>query len=89
MRQFVAIVLKEAGEDFVVTFPDLPGCVTFVGSLEAAPAAAAEALADRLEKLEWIGETIPEPSTYEAIRRDPRNADCEVIHVEATSGSMV
>ena len=89
MRQFVAVVFKDPDGDFVVIFPDLPECVTFVESLEAAPAAAAEALADRLLKLEWIGKTIPEPSTYEAIRRDPRNADCEMIRVEATGGSTL
>jgi predicted RNase H-like HicB family nuclease len=89
MRQFVAVVFKDRDGDFAVTFPDLPECVTFVGSLEAAPAAAAEALADRLLKLEWSGKTIPEPSTYEAVRRDPRNVDCEVIRVEATGGSTL
>jgi predicted RNase H-like HicB family nuclease len=88
MRQFIAIILKEPDGDFVVTFPDLPECVTFAGSLEAAFAAAAEALTDRLEKLEWSDESIPEPSTYEAIRRDPRSTDCEVIRVETAGGSM-
>jgi predicted RNase H-like HicB family nuclease len=86
MRQFFAIVFEESDGDFVVTFPDLPECVTFVESLEAAPAAAAEALDDRLLKLEWIGKAIPEPSTYEAIRRDLQNVDCEVIRVEAMGG---
>jgi predicted RNase H-like HicB family nuclease len=85
MRKFVAVILKDPDGDFVVTFPDLPECVTFVGSLDAAPGAAVEALADHLEKMEWIGETVPEPSNYEAIRNDPRNMDCEVIHVETTS----
>jgi hypothetical protein len=47
-----------------------------VDSLEAAPAAAAEVLADCLEKMEWIGEASPEPSTYEAIRGDPQNMGC-------------
>jgi predicted RNase H-like HicB family nuclease len=89
MRQFFAVVFEELDGEFVVTFPDLPECVTFVESLEAAPVAAAEALADRLLKLEWIGESIPEPSTYEAVRCDPRNADCEVIRVEATGGSTL
>jgi predicted RNase H-like HicB family nuclease len=70
--------------DFVVIFPDLPECVTCVDSLEAAPAAAAEVLADRLEKMEWIGQSIPEPSTYEAIRGDPQNMGCEVTRVEAS-----
>ena len=86
MRLFFAIVFEESDGDFVVTFPDLPECVTFVESLEAAPAAAAEALDDRLLKLEWIGKAIPEPSTYEAIRRDLQNVDCEVIRVEAMGG---
>jgi predicted RNase H-like HicB family nuclease len=83
MREYFALTFKKPCGGFVVEFPDLPDCVTFANSHEAARAAAAEALADHLEELERANEAIPEPSPYEVIRRDPRNIGCDIIRVEA------
>ncbi len=83
MREYFALTFRKPCGGFVVEFPDLPDCVTFANSHEAARAAAAETLADYIEEMEQANQAIPEPSSYEAIRRDPRNIGCDIIRVEA------
>ena len=67
MRQFIALIHKDAGSDFGVSFPDLPGCVTAGATLDEARDMAAEALALHLEGMVEDGEAIPEPSSLEAV----------------------
>ncbi len=75
MRQFVAIIFKDPDGGFAVTFPDLPGCVTFAATLDDAPVVAMHAIAERLEEMASRGEPVPKPSTLEALTRKPDNAD--------------
>ncbi len=75
MRQFVAIIFKDPDGGFAVTFPDLPGCVTFAATLDDAPVVAMRAIAEHLEDLAARGEPAPEPSTLEALTGNPDNAD--------------
>jgi len=75
MRQFIALIHKDAQSEFGVSFPDLPGCVTAGATLDEARDMAAEALALHLEGLTEDGEGIPEPSSLEAIMADPVNRD--------------
>ena len=63
MRQYIALIHKDAESDFGVSFPDLPGCVTAGATLDEARDMAAEALALHLEGLSEDGEAIPEPGT--------------------------
>jgi predicted RNase H-like HicB family nuclease len=79
--EFPAVVFEAPDGRFVVTFPDLSECVAFASSLADAPHAAALALGALLAEMELVGETIPEPSSVEAVRDDPRNQDCRVILV--------
>jgi predicted RNase H-like HicB family nuclease len=81
MIEFPAIVVEAPDGRFVVTFPDLSECVAFASSSADAPHAAALALGALLAEMELVGETIPEPSSVEAIRSDPQNRDCTVILV--------
>lgn len=57
-----------------VTFPDVPGCITFGDDIRAAFAYAIEALALHLEALAEDGLNIPEPSgaseAWEKIRAE-------------------
>jgi predicted RNase H-like HicB family nuclease len=82
-RSFIALIHKDAGSDFGVSFPDLPGCVTAGLDLDDARRMAAEALALHLEGLEADGDPIPEPSSLEVIMRDRENRDAVAILVEA------
>ena len=83
MRQFIALIHKEADSDYGVSFPDLPGCITAGKSLDDARAMAAEALALHLEGLTEDGGAAPEPSSLETIMADPANRDGVAILVAA------
>jgi predicted RNase H-like HicB family nuclease len=75
MVSFVAYIRKEAGSDYGVEFPDVPGCVTAGHTVDEARAMAAEALAGHLALLEEEGEPSPRPSTMEALKDDPNRGD--------------
>ena len=63
MTTFVAYVRKEAGSDFGVDFPDVPGCVTAGQTLDEAPIMARSALSSHLALLAELGEVLPNEST--------------------------
>ena len=75
MPHFIALIHKETGSDFGVSFPDFPGLATAGRSLDEARAMAEEALAFHVEGMIEDGETIPKSSTLEAIMSDPDNRD--------------
>jgi predicted RNase H-like HicB family nuclease len=83
MRQYIALIHKDAESEFGVSFPDLPGCVTSGATLDEARDMAAEALAFHLEGLAEDGEAIPESSTLETVMNDPDNKDGVAILVAA------
>jgi predicted RNase H-like HicB family nuclease len=83
VRQYIALIHKEADSDFGVSFPDLPGCVTAGSTLDEARDMAVEALALHLEGFEEDGEAIPEPSSLEAIMSDAENRNGVAILVAA------
>ncbi len=83
MRQFIALIHKNADSDYGVSFPDLPGCVSAGATLDEARVMAAEALAFHLEGLAEDGETIPEPSSLEAIMNDAANRDGVAVLIPA------
>src|SRR5258708_2859451 len=67
MRDYVALIHKDEGSDFGVSFPDFPGCVTAGSTLDEARALAVEALAFHIEGMIEEGLDIPTPSTLEAV----------------------
>jgi predicted RNase H-like HicB family nuclease len=73
MRDYIGLIHKDAGSDYGVSFPDLPGCISAGSSLAEARAMAVEALALHIQGLQDDGEAIPEPSTLDAIMADPAN----------------
>jgi predicted RNase H-like HicB family nuclease len=83
MRQYIALIHKDADSDFGVSFPDLPGCVTAGATLDEARDMAAEALALHLEGLAEDGIAIPEPSSLEVIMTEAQNRDGVAILVAA------
>lgn len=72
--QYVALIHKDNGSEYGVSFPDFPGCVTAGATLEEARALAEEALSLHLHGMIEDGETIPAPSTLDEIMADPDNA---------------
>jgi predicted RNase H-like HicB family nuclease len=83
MRQYIALIHQDAGSDYGVSFPDLPGCVTAGLDLDDARAMAEEALALHLAGMAEDEEPIPEPSSLEAAMADRENRDAVAILVKA------
>ncbi|HME69101.1 MAG TPA: type II toxin-antitoxin system HicB family antitoxin [Myxococcota bacterium] len=75
MATYIALLRKETGSDYGVSFPDFPGCVTAGRTLEEARRLAAEALAFHVEGMLEDGAKLPEPSEFDAIMAQPENAD--------------
>jgi predicted RNase H-like HicB family nuclease len=82
MRSYIALVHKETGSDYGVSFPDLPGLVSVASTLDEARALAVEGLALHLRGMAEDGEAIPEPSSLEDIMADRENRDGVAILVE-------
>lgn len=81
MRNYIALIHKDADSDYGVSFPDLPGCVTAGADLDEARAMATEALALHVEGLIEDGEVLPEPSSMEAIMAERSHRDAVAILV--------
>ncbi len=70
MAGYIALVHKDEGTSYGVSFPDVPGCISAGDTLEEAVENAAEALAGHFAAMRADGEAIPEPRDYEQLRRD-------------------
>lgn len=88
MRQYIALIHKDAGSDYGVSFPDFPGCVTAGATLDEARDMAAEALALHLNGLVEDGEAVPEPSSLEEIMTDQVNRDGVAVLVAAPAPAV-
>ena len=71
MASYIALVHKNEGTSYGVSFPDVPGCVSAGDTFEQAVANAAEALAGHLALMKADGDPIPAPRSYDALKRDP------------------
>ena len=83
MRQYIALIHKDADSDFGVSFPDFPGCVTAGVDLDDARRMAEEALALHLAGMAEDEEPIREPSSLEAVMAERENRDAVAILVKA------
>ncbi|MGH6925852.1 MAG: type II toxin-antitoxin system HicB family antitoxin [Propylenella sp.] len=72
---YIALVHKDEGTSYGVSFPDLPGCISAGDTFEEALANAAEALTGHLALMRADGDAIPKPRSIEAIKADPEFAD--------------
>ena len=75
MAQYIALVHKDQGTSYGVSFPDVPGCVSAGDTFEEAVANAAGALAGHFAVMRADGETIPKPRDFETLKRDPEFVD--------------
>lgn len=64
---YLAIIHKDKGSDFGVSFPDFPGCFSAGSTLPEAVYMASEALGLHVKGMKEDGEVIPAPSAYEDI----------------------
>jgi predicted RNase H-like HicB family nuclease len=82
MRPYIALIHKDNGSDYGVSFPDLPGCISAGSTLDEARVMAAEALELHLEGLAADGEDAPVPSSLEEIMANRENRDAVAILVD-------
>ena len=75
MRHYIALIHKEAGSDYGVSFPDFPGCITVGADLDEARARAEEVLALHVEGMTEDGDAVPEPGGLEQVMADRENRD--------------
>jgi predicted RNase H-like HicB family nuclease len=75
MADYIALVYKDAGTSYGVSFPDVPGCISAGDTFEQAVANAAEALAGHLALMRADGDTIPAPRSFEELKQDPTFVD--------------
>jgi predicted RNase H-like HicB family nuclease len=71
MASYIALVHKDNGTSYGVSFPDVPGCISAGDSFEQAIANAADALTSHFAIMRADGEPIPSPRAYEELKRDP------------------
>ena len=83
MTSYIALLFKEKKSDYGVTFPDFPGCITAGKTLEEARRFAAEALNLHIETMQDDGDTLPEPSSLDAVMEDPDCQNAVVFLVDA------
>jgi predicted RNase H-like HicB family nuclease len=88
MRQYIALIHKEADSDYGVSFPDLPGAISAGRTLDEAREMAAEALALHLEGLAADGEAAPEPSSLEEIMADAQNKEAVAVLIAAPAAEV-
>jgi len=83
MKQYIALIHKDADSDYGVSFPDLPGVITAGKDLDEARDMATEALAFHIEGLIEDGEAIPEPSSLEEVMASKENKDAVAVLIPA------
>ena len=88
MRQYIALIHKEADSDYGVSFPDLPGVITAGSNLDEARSMATEALAFHLQGLVEDGEPVPEPSSLEEIMSAKENKDGVAVLIAAPAAEV-
>lgn len=69
-RGYVALVHKDEGASYGVSFPDVDGCISAGDTFEEALSNAAQALAGHFALMEADGDTIPEPRSIQQLRLD-------------------
>ena len=75
MSSYLALVHKDEGTSYGVSFPDVPGCISAGDTVEDALDNAAEALAGHLRLMRADGDSEPQPRSVDAIRADPDLSD--------------
>ena len=71
MSGYIALVHKDEGTSYGVSFPDVPGCIAAGDTFEDAVANAAEALTFHFAGMRKDGDLLPAPRSFEELRGDP------------------
>ncbi|THV23217.1 type II toxin-antitoxin system HicB family antitoxin [Peteryoungia ipomoeae] len=72
--QIVALIHRES-ENYGISFPDLPGCISAASSLDELMLDGKETLDLHLEQMAQDGEALPEFRSLDSLRADPEFAE--------------
>jgi predicted RNase H-like HicB family nuclease len=75
MAGYIALIHKDAGTSYGVSFPDVPGCISAGDTFEEAIANAAEALVGHFALMRADGDAIPAPRSFEQLKQDREFVD--------------
>jgi predicted RNase H-like HicB family nuclease len=70
MTGYIALVHKDEGTSYGVSFPDVPGCISAGETFDEAMSNAAEALSGHLALMKADGDLLPAPRSFEQLRAD-------------------
>ena len=68
MPAYFAVIHKDEGSSYGVSWPDLPGCISAADTLGELDAMAREAMQLHLEGMREDGEELPAASSFEEVR---------------------
>lgn len=71
MAAYIALVHKDEGTSYGVSFPDVPGCIAAGDTFEEAIANVGEALVAHFALMKTDGDSIPPPRSFEQLKHDP------------------
>ncbi len=71
MVGYIALVHKDEGTSYGVSFPDVLGCISAGDTFEEAVANAEEALAGHFAAMRAGGEIVPAPRSFEELKHNP------------------
>ncbi|HVI51274.1 MAG TPA: type II toxin-antitoxin system HicB family antitoxin [Candidatus Sulfotelmatobacter sp.] len=84
---FIAFARKFPHEDFLLEFPDLPGCSARGHSLEQAQTLARQAMTAHLDELKRQGRPIPTPRGWQELSVSPLRRAAALIVLSPYTGS--
>lgn len=80
---YLAVIHKDSGSEYGVSFPDFPGCVTAGKTIDEAKDMAGEALALHIQGMFEDGEDLPEPTILEDALQNTAYAEAVYMMVAA------
>ena len=80
---YIALVHKDKGASYGVSFPDVPGCISAGDTFEEAIENASIALAGYLAVMEADGDPIPNARSLEELKQDAEFVDDSIDAVVA------
>jgi predicted RNase H-like HicB family nuclease len=80
---YIALVHKDKGTSYGVSFPDVPGCISAGDTFEEAIDNASQALAGHLAIMEADGDPVPHARSLEELKQDAAFVDDSIDAVVA------
>jgi predicted RNase H-like HicB family nuclease len=83
MRRYIALIQADRDHGLTAKAPDFPGLSASAKTLDKLRETLGDHLAAAIEAVERAGAALPEPSSFETLMADPRNADHAAMLISA------